>query len=134
VSASGPDTTPPSIASLSPADDATGVSTDADLVITFDEDVAKGNGSIVIKRSDDDSAVEAIDVTNAVVTVSGATVTIDPPAGFETNTGYYVQIDPAAFDDSSTNSFPGITNATTWNFMTIDAFQQARDSSVISVR
>ena len=55
----------------SPADDATDVPVDTNLVIDFGAGVQKGaTGNIVIKRSSDDAVVQTIAVTSAQVTTS----------------------------------------------------------------
>ena len=113
------DAEPPTISSLSPLDDAIGVAINANLVITFNEDVVKGSGNIVIW--DDLGVVETIAVSSGNVTVSGSQVTINPTFDFEGLTDYYVLIDAAAFDDLFSNSFAGITDPTVWNFTTVDA-------------
>ena len=113
------DTTAPTIATLSPADDATGADLVANLVATFDENIQKGTGFITLKKTADNSEVETFDVaTSPRITVSGATLTIDPTGTLVLATGYYVQIDPAAIQDLSGNSFAGIADSTTWNFTT----------------
>jgi methionine-rich copper-binding protein CopC len=113
------DTTAPTIATLSPADDATGADLVANLVATFDENIQKGTGFITLKKTADDSTVETFDVaTSPRITVSGASLTIDPTANLAAATGYYVQIDPTAIQDLSGNSFAGIADSTTWNFTT----------------
>lgn len=109
---------PPGIDSLSPADDAPSASTGGDLIITFDEFVVKGSGDIVIKRSADDSVVEAIDVTSPQVTVDGLVVTINPTDDFDRGVGYYVEVPSTAFDDLTGNDFPGISGNAAWNFIT----------------
>src|SRR5262245_30367604 len=77
------DTTPPTLLSSTTADEATGVSTGADIVLTFDESVQLGAGDIVI--SDGAGDTRTITVGGAIdpdgtVSVSGNTVTIDPTA------------------------------------------------------
>ena len=117
------DTTAPTIATLSPADNATGADEVANLVATFDENIQKGTGNITLKKSADNSTVETFDVaTSPRITVSGATLTIDPTGTLVLATGYYVQIDPAAIQDLSGNSFAGIADSTTWNFTTTSSF------------
>ena len=113
------DTTPPTIATLNPTDEATGVLTYANLSATFNEGIQKGTGNITLKKTADNSEVETFDVaTSPRITVSGATLTIDPTANLAFATGYYVQIAPAAIQDLSGNSFAGIADSTTWNFTT----------------
>lgn len=113
-----PDTAPPGVTGLAPPDDATQAARDANLVITFDENVRKGTGTVLLKRSSDNVTVETMAVTSAAVTVSGTTATIDPALTLGENTGYYVQFAAGVFADLAGNPFPGFTAATTWNFTT----------------
>ena len=116
------DTTNPLVSTLSPTDGATDVAVASSLVITFDEIVNVGTGNITIKKSSDDSTIEAIDVTGGLVTGTGTTIiTVNPTSNLAEGTDYYVQIDATAFDDASSNSYAGIADTTTWNFTTIDA-------------
>ena len=104
---------------LTPADDATNTLIDANLTIKFNESVQKGTGNIVIKKSSDNSVVETFDVaTSTAVTVSGDTVTINPTANLEVSTGFYVEIDAGAIQDTAGNNFAGISGSDTWNFTT----------------
>ncbi len=111
----------PNVVTLSPADDATGVAVDSNLVITFSENMDAEEGNITIKESSDNSTVEVIDVTGAQVTGSGTgTITIDPTSDLASATGYYVLIDASAFDDIYGNSYVGISDTTSWDFATLD--------------
>ncbi len=113
------DTTNPTVSSLSPTDGATGVSPTANLVMTFDAAVVVGTGNVTIKKSSDDSTVEAISVTGARVTGSGSsTITINPSVTLGSVVDYYVQVDATAFDDVAGNSYAGISDTTSWNFTT----------------
>ncbi len=114
------DTTPPSAGTFSPTDDAIDVALDTNLVITFSEEIRKAAGAVFIKRTDDDSTVESIDVGGAQVSVAGAVATIDLSAVLLEDTSYYVEIAPGAFEDLAGNSFPGVSGATAWNFTTLD--------------
>ncbi|MDD5624034.1 MAG: Ig-like domain-containing protein, partial [Candidatus Peribacteraceae bacterium] len=110
---------------FSPADDATGVSATANLVITFDEAVDPEAGSdndITIKKTSGNSTVETIDAQDAKVTGGGtATITINPAATLAESTEYYVLIGADAFDDEAGNSYAGISSTTAWSFTTADA-------------
>lgn len=112
------DTDPPTLVSLSPADNATNVAVSANLVMTFSENIAKNTGDILIKRVSDNAVVHTIDVMNAGVLVSGAVVTIDP-TDLAADTGYYVEVPATAFKDMSNNAFAGISG-TAWHFATVD--------------
>ena len=128
------DTTPPTLSSTSPADDATGVSTTANLVATFSETVQKGASSnVVIKKTSDDSVVETIDITTAAVTVAGSVVTIDPSVTLDFNTEYYVTIDANAFKDNATspNNYAGLSSTTAWSFTTAAAVDTTAPTLVL---
>ncbi len=116
----GTETTNPTLSSSTPADEATGVAGDANIVLTFSEAVDVESGNITIKKSSDDSTVETIAVTDSKITGAGTTtITINPAATLSSLTEYYVLIDATGFDDTSSNSYAGITDATTLNFTTI---------------
>lgn len=115
------DTSNPNVDTLSPLDDATSISTNSNLVITFDEAVDTESGNITIKKTLDNSIFETIDVTSGNVTGTGtATITVNPTSNFASSTGYYVLIDTTAFDDASGNSYAGISSTTGWSFTTAD--------------
>jgi hypothetical protein len=111
------DTTPPTVSVLSPLRDATAVYPPDNLVVTFDENIAIGTGNITIKDLDSPSQM-AIPVGDAQISVSGAVLTINPTANLAPGTNYAIQIEATAIDDSSGNSFAGISDDTTWNFAT----------------
>ena len=114
----GPDTTPPSTSSLSPADNATGVSIGSNLVLTFNEPVTIGTGSITLKNLTN-SAQSTIAISDtSQVTITGAVLTINPTSNLTAGTSYAIRIDATAIDDTAGNSFGGITDDTTWNFTT----------------
>ncbi len=109
----------PALSSTSPADNATRVAVDSNIVLTFSETVDVETGNILIKKTSDDSTVETIDVTGDQVTGSGTTqITINPDNDFDSETDYYLQIPPTAFDDASGNSYAGITDKKTLSFTT----------------
>ncbi|MCT7956699.1 Ig-like domain-containing protein [Laspinema palackyanum] len=114
------DTTAPTATSFTPVDNATNIAVGANLVVNFNEAIQKGTGNIVIKKVSDNSVVETIAVTDAKITVSGSTVTINPTADLAADTDYYVEIANGAIKDSAGNNYAGITGATAWNFTTAD--------------
>ena len=76
----------------------------ANIVLTFNENVAAGSGSITLKKSSDNSTVQAMAVGGANVSISGTTVTINPTADLDSSQGYYLQIAATAIDDTSGNT------------------------------
>ena len=115
------DSADPILSSSSPADEATAIAVDSNIVLTFNEAVDADSGNIIIVKSSDGSTVEAIDVTGSQVSGSGSTeITINPSVTLDEQTAYHLTIDETAFDDSSSNSYAGISDATTINFITAD--------------
>ena len=114
-------TTAPTLSSSTPADDATNVSSTANIVLTFSENVDVESGNITIKKTSDDSAFETIDVTSNKVTGTGTnTIEINPANTFASSTEYYVLIDATAFDDTIGNSYAGISSTTALSFTSQD--------------
>ena len=107
------DVTSPTVTNYSPADNATNVSGSANLVISFNENIQKGTGNILVKEGG--VTTQTIDVTSAAVSVSGNTATINP-ADFTLGAAVNIEIAAGAFKDLSNNNYAGIADATTWNF------------------
>ena len=105
---------PPSVISFSPADGATGVALNSNIVIIFGVTVSKGTGNITLRKgSASGTVIETIDITGGSVSVSGGAVTINP-SDFPTGNDIYV-VFPA---DGVTNPLLGSGNneITTYNF------------------
>ena len=124
----------PTLSSSIPADNATGVAIDANIVLNFSESVDAESGNITIKKTSDNSTVETIDVTSGQVTGSGSTqITINPSSNFDAETEYYVLIDASAFDDSDSGSYAGISSTTALSF-TVDALSDpTTDKNIIGI-
>jgi methionine-rich copper-binding protein CopC len=115
------DATNPTLSSSTPADNATAVGVNANIVLNFDESVDVETGNITIKKTSDNSIFETISVTSSNVTGTGTTqITVNPSSDFDYGTEYYVLIDTTAFDDSSSNSYAGISSTTALSFTTLD--------------
>jgi peptidoglycan hydrolase-like protein with peptidoglycan-binding domain/methionine-rich copper-binding protein CopC len=112
------ETVNPLLTSVSPADNATSVAVDADLVLTFTEPVEAEAGSVLIKRASDDGTAAAFDVATDSSGSGSRTITLVSKGDLEFATDYYVEIQATAFDDVSGNSYVGIADSTTWNFTT----------------
>lgn len=108
----------PQIATLTPTNGATGVMTNADLIIDFDKNVSVGTGVITIKNLTD-ATQQTITLPNANVTTSGMTATITGNS-FLNSKNYAVRFDSTCFKSGTYNSF-GIYNDVTWQFTTINA-------------
>ncbi len=114
----GVDTTPPTLLSSTPADNATGVATDPPtLSLVFDEPVSYASGLIRMYRTSDD-----VEINNR--SVSGSTgsgtpnISISFENGLALDTEYYVLIPAGAFEDAAGNPYAGIASTTALSFST----------------
>ena len=124
------DTTDPTLSSSTPADNATSVAVNANIVLTFSEAVDAESGNITIKKTSDNSTIETIDVTGNKVSGSGGTeITVNPGTNWSEKTEYYVLIDASAFDDGNSNSYAGISSTTALSFTTVDSTNPTLSSS-----
>ena len=120
----------PTLSSSTPADNATDVARDANIVLNFSESVDVETGNITIKKTSDNSIFETISVTSSNVTGTGTTqITINPTSNFNADIEYYVLIDATAFDDISSNSYAGISSTTALSFTTADVVNPTLSSS-----
>ena len=118
------DTTNPTISSLNPTDNATGVSVSASLSITFDENVTLVNSNgVTLHKTSDDSSVSAI------ASINNDVLLINPDSNLDYSTSYYINISATAIDDTSGNSFAGVSNKTDYNFTTASSSSFAISSS-----
>ncbi len=95
------DTTAPTLSSSVPANGATGVSIDANIVLSYSEAVKVATGNITLTPTG--GTALTIAVTDAQVSVSGAVVTINPSADLIPDTQYTLLIPAAAIQDLADN-------------------------------
>jgi len=109
----------PVLLAMSPSNNATGVSTNAKLRLTFDEPVKPGNASaaVRIRRVIDNTEVQSFTASSGSVQISSNVVTITP-SKFEDHTLYYIIIDTGAFRNNDGADFAGLTSGTAWRFTT----------------
>jgi len=112
----------PTASTLVPADGASDIAIDDDLVITFSETILAGAGNLVLYDASDDSVVETFAVAESdAVTIDDDEVTIVLTEDLTNSEDYYVQIDADAFTGDIGNKFAGIADKTTWNFTAVAA-------------
>lgn len=114
----------PIVSTLSPVDDASSVATTSNLVITFSEAVDAKSGNITLYKLGG-TEIEVFDVTSDISGSGTNTITINPTADLIEQTAYYVQIGANAFDDTSGNSYAGVSDTTSWSFTTATTPTQA---------
>ncbi len=109
------DTTPPTVQSFSPADEATGVGVASNIVLTFSETIQRGVGSIILRNANG-AVVEAYDAGSAAqISIAGNVLTLNPSADLAFSTGYRVDFDFGSVRDLASNSYAGIVS---YNFST----------------
>ena len=117
-----PDITAPVVQGFSPDDDAENVPVDANLVITFDDDVQSTfiNLFARVRRKSNGGQIAAIPLVNASQAIfSGNTLTLDPLGDLPLNTELYVEIPASGIENAEGIEFPGFTDSDTWNFTTV---------------
>jgi len=115
------ETTPPTLSSSTPTNNSTGVAVTSDIVLSFNEAIKAGTGNILIKKSSDNSTITTIPISNAQISISGSTLTINPTGDLDFGTGYYIEIASGVILDLADNAFAGISGATTLNFTSAPA-------------
>ena len=108
------DTVAPSVVSYRPADQATGVAANSDVILEFDSAVAKGTGNVVLQATDDAAVAVTLAVGGSGVRVFGRYVVIDPVASLDaglTGRTYKVLLASGVLTDTATtpNAFAGLS-------------------------
>ncbi|MGR5445018.1 tandem-95 repeat protein [Vibrio jasicida] len=126
-----------------PIDDSANVSLSNDIVVAFDENIVLGTGEITIYNVTDDNDFETFDVTlksdgNSTspaagrVSISGNKLYINPTNDLLGNRTFAIHIDANAVQDNNGNSFSGINDNTTFNFITLNSAPNVDLNSEIS--
>ena len=104
------DLTPPTVSIFNPADGTGSVAVGSNITITFSESIQKGAGNIEIRQgSASGTLIESFNVTtNARVSVSGSTLTIDPTSNLSESVQYFVVIPTGSIRDLTGNNYAGI--------------------------
>ncbi len=117
TTSTAPDTTPPTVASVSPSDGSTGVAVGSNIVLLFSESIERGSGSIVLKTAAG-AVVETFDAgSSANLSISGSALTINPTADLSFGAQYRVELAAGTLKDGSGNSYGG--NASGYSFSTL---------------
>lgn len=104
-----------------PADETTGVALDTPLSFVFNEPGSAGTGNLHVRRVNDGSLYQTIDVATASVTGEGTdTLEFALADTLEPDTAYYIEMDAGAIVNTNGVAFAGISGATTLNFTTVN--------------
>lgn len=94
----------PIVSVFSPANAATGVSVDSNIVLVFNEAIQRGSGSISIKTAEN-ILIESFDArASNNLFISGNTLIINPTNNLSNNTQFFVTLDSGAIKDLAGNS------------------------------
>ena len=106
------DTTAPTVNTFSPADGATGVAVDHNIVVEFSEPIQRGEGIIAIFRDSADClVVENYDAaTSTNLDVSGTVLTIHPTVNLSYSTHYFMTFTAGTIKDLAGNSYIGFAS------------------------
>ncbi|MBL8481324.1 MAG: Ig-like domain-containing protein [Rhodocyclaceae bacterium] len=107
LSASSVDATAPILQSASPADGATGVAVGANIVLSFNEAVQAGPGTITVTDLDTGANTLISARDTAQVSISGSTLTINPIADLAAGHHYGVSVSNSAIFDLAGNAYGG---------------------------
>jgi hypothetical protein len=100
-----------------PADGATEVLASRPLTLTFSQNIAPGEGNILIRNLSDNSEI-AIPAGAPALSYSENLLTVTPAGGLLWSRNYAVRIEPGAIENTTGSPFPGIADDSTWNFTT----------------
>ncbi len=116
-----PDVTSPTVSSVFPTDNATSVSSTANLVINFSEAVVPSTTGSITIYNNDGSIFESIIASSSQVTGASTTqIIINPNSNLTSQASYYVLISSTAFADTSGNLYAGVSSTSYWNFTVAD--------------
>ncbi len=115
TSALNVDTAAPTVVAYNPASGAVGVALNSNIVITFSEAIARGEGNILLKTAAG-NLIESFDAASSSrLTLSGASLSIDPSLDLAYNPGYRIEFAAGSIKDLAGNSYAG---ASSYNFTT----------------
>ncbi|MFC4777830.1 Ig-like domain-containing protein [Paenibacillus sp. GCM10023252] len=105
-----------------------------DLILTFDEPVRKGTGSIRVRKVNDNTEVAAYEVSSSsyvAIQPSENVVRVNLSSNLVEGTSYYVLVDSGAFISKSTSiNYQGLNNASLWKFTVVASDNTAPTVSV----
>ena len=109
------DTTAPTVTTFTPADEASSVAVNSDIVVTFNEAIARGTGNIVLKTSAGATVATYDAATSSNLSISGNTLILNPTADLAGGSGYKVEFAAGTIKDLAGNSYAGTAS---YNFTT----------------
>ena len=107
----------PSATSFSPIDGSTDQDRDSNIIITFDQQIYAGVGSIFLRNSSGiGTEIDSIGITSTSISISNQTLTINPPTDLPLGTDVYVVLPSQSIKNSVGGFIATISN---YNFSTL---------------
>ncbi|TLU54504.1 MAG: hypothetical protein FDX02_04730 [Chlorobium sp.] len=121
LASEGIDTVQSTISTFTPANATTAVAIGSNILLTFNEPIQKGTGTIAIHSgSATGPVVDSYDAaTSSSLTISGSRLTINPTADLDSGTHYFVTLCEGTVKDLAGNSYAGTD---TYDFTTASTF------------
>ncbi|PIW06024.1 MAG: hypothetical protein COW40_01480, partial [Cytophagales bacterium CG17_big_fil_post_rev_8_21_14_2_50_40_13] len=107
----------PRITSVSPANGSTDIALDSELEIVFNAQIVKGEGSIYLKNAFNNNVLQAFDVADDEVVVSGNSITLSP--NLEKSIKYYVELEPGVVENVEGNGNAELLGAGLFEFSSV---------------
>lgn len=106
------DRTAPTIIASSPANGSAAVPVNAPIVLTFDEPVSFGSGTIALRTAQGETVAIYNVLNSNNVSIDGARLTIDPSLNLAGSTAYRIDIAPGTVKDEAGNRLLGANSLT----------------------
>lgn len=115
VEGAGGDVTPPTVSSLTPANQSVDVSPSTPLQIVFSENVAANQGSLYLHNSTN-GHTDTFAIGHPALIINNNQLTLNKI--LRPYNSYYITVDSALVKDLSGNAFAGIADSSQWHFST----------------
>lgn len=106
------DTTPPVVVNFNPGLQTSNASVDGNILLTFNEPIIKGLGSINLKTNDGTLIASYAAASSGNLIFSGYTLAINPSANLQFLQSYTIEISSGSVIDLKGNSYAGTNNYT----------------------
>lgn len=110
------DTTAPTVSGFSPADELSNVAVGSNIVVTFNEPITRGTGSILLKNGLGTTIETYNAATSPNLSISSNTLTIDPTSLLANGTVYFLEFGSGNIQDIAGNAYAGTSS---YNFSTV---------------
>lgn len=99
------DKTAPTVKSINPASQSTGVAVGSDITVTFSEAIQRGTGSISLSTASGVSVASYDAATSSNLSITGATLSVNPSADLAAGTSYVLTFSAGNIKDLAGNNF-----------------------------